>query len=95
MKTVAGGKIALTIAGNQIQILKEELDIYDAPVLKDKIYSVASVSDSVVIDLKQVEEVSTPVIQVLIAAQKGIRDLKILNIQDGVIRSFKLFGLSI
>lgn len=85
-----------TIEENKILILQDELDIYDAPILKEKISSVAAANNnSVVVDLRQVEDATTPIIQILIAARKGLEDLKILNINEAIIKNFNLLGLSL
>ncbi|OGW53144.1 MAG: hypothetical protein A2Z60_03285 [Nitrospirae bacterium RIFCSPLOWO2_02_42_7] len=81
---------------NKILIHQAELDIYDTQVLKEKISSVAAANNnSVILDLQKVEAISTPVIQVLMAAKKGITDFRILNINDGVTRNLNLFGFSL
>lgn len=84
------------VTGNKISILQTELDIYDAQVLKEKISSVAAANNhSVVIDLNKVEEMSTPIIQILLAAKESIGDLRISNISEGVARSLRMFGFSL
>ncbi|MBI5756151.1 MAG: STAS domain-containing protein [Nitrospirae bacterium] len=84
------------VVDNKILILQDELDIYDAPLLKEKITTVANTNNnSVVVDLHQVESISTPVIQILISAKKSLKDFNILNINDGIIRNLNLFGFSL
>ncbi|OGW61239.1 MAG: hypothetical protein A2Y48_03750 [Nitrospirae bacterium RIFCSPLOW2_12_42_9] len=81
---------------NKILIHQAELDIYDTQVLKEKISAVAAANNnSVILDLQRVEAISTPVIQVLMAAKKGITDFRILNINDGVTMNLNLFGFSL
>ncbi len=81
---------------NKILVLQDELDIYDAPALKEKISTVAAANNnSVVVDLQKVEYLTTPIIQVFIAARKGSGGLKILNMNEAVMRDFKLFGFSL
>ena len=84
------------VIDNKILILQDELDIYDAPLLKEKIAIVANTNNnSVVVDLHQVESISTPVIQILMSAKKSLKDFNILNINDGIIRNLNLFGFSL
>lgn len=81
------------VVGNKILILQDELDIYDASTLKEKILEVASSNDSsVIIDLQQVECLSTPIIQILMSAKKSLMDFKVLNINEAVNLNCTLFG---
>ena len=84
------------VIDNKILILQDELDSYDAPLLKEKITTVANTNNnSVVVDLHHVESISTPVIQILMSAKKSLKDFNILNINDGIIRNLNLFGFSL
>lgn len=84
------------VVKNKILILQDELDIYDAPILKEKIAEVAASHDSsVILDLDQVEGVSTPVIQVLMSARKSLKDFTIVNIHEGVRKNCSLFGYTL
>lgn len=84
------------VVENRIVILQDELDIYDAPTLREKISSVVTQNNhSVVLDLHMVESISTPVIQVLMAAKKGIKGLEVLNINERVNINLWLFGFSL
>lgn len=84
------------IAGNTILILQNELDIYDAPILKEYISSAANKNDgSVIVDLHHVDSISTPIIQILLSSGKSINCFKVLNISDSVIRNLALFGYSL
>lgn len=83
-----------------IIIKQDSLDIYDAPILKEKITALATAGafgskKSIIIDLQNVDDISTPAIQVLIAAKKGLEDLKILNIKESVINNLILLGVSL
>lgn len=81
---------------NKILILQDTLDIYDAHELKEKIMTVASANkSSIILDLQHVEDASTPVIQVLIAAKKSIDDVKIMNIKEGVANNLTLLGTAL
>ena len=52
------------VKDNLIIIKQDSLDIYDAPVLKEKIAAAASANNrTVVLDLRNVEDVSTPAIR--------------------------------
>lgn len=84
------------ITGNTILILQNELDIYDAPILKEYISSAARENDgSVIVDLHHVDSISTPIIQILLSSGKSINSFKVLNISDSVIRNLALFGYSL
>lgn len=84
------------ILGNTILILQNELDIYDAPTLKEYISSSAKENDgSVILDLHHVDSISTPIIQILLSSKKSISNFKVLNISDSVIRNLTLFGFSL
>ena len=84
------------IAGNTILILQNELDIYDAPILKEYISSAAKENDgSVIVDLHHVDSISTPIIQILLSSGKSNNSFKVLNISDSVIRNLALFGYSL
>ncbi|HZX49218.1 MAG: hypothetical protein A2Z47_01955 [Thermodesulfovibrio sp. RBG_19FT_COMBO_42_12] len=84
------------MVGNTILILQNELDIYDAPILKDKISSAAKeMGGSVIVDLHHVDCISTPIIQILLSSGKYINGFKILNISDSVNRNLSLFGYSL
>lgn len=84
------------IAGKTILILQNELDIYDAPILKEYISSAAKEKDgSVIVDLHHVDSISTPIIQILLSSGKSINSFKVLNISDSVIRNLALFGYSL
>ena len=79
-----------------IIIKQDSLDIYDAPVLKEKITTVAyGDKRTVVLDLRDVEDISTPAIQVLIAAKKSFEGLKILNIKESVVNNLILLNSSL
>lgn len=79
-----------------IIIKQDSLDIYDAPILKEKIAVAASANKkSIIIDLQNVEDISTPAIQVLIAAKKSLEDLKVLNIREGVVNNLIMLGSSL
>lgn len=81
------------VIGNRILIHQAELDIYDAQVLKEKISSVAAENHhSVVLDLNKVEEISTPIAQILLAAKESIGDFRVSNLSEGVSRSLRMFG---
>ncbi|MDD5434714.1 MAG: hypothetical protein PH343_04730, partial [Nitrospira sp.] len=72
------------------------LDIYDAPILKERIAAGASANkNSISIDLQNVDDISTPAIQVLIAAKKGLDDLKVLNIKEEVVNNLILLDSSL
>ena len=84
------------IVGNTILILQNELDIYDAPILKEYISSAAKENDgSVIVDLHHVDSISTPIIQILLSSGKSINSFKVLNISDSVRRNLALFGYSL
>jgi anti-anti-sigma regulatory factor len=84
------------ILDNKILILQNELDIYDAPVLKEKLTTVAAANNGMVLlDLNDVEDLTTPVLQVLIAAKNDLSGLRILNIGSNVAKYLKLFGLNL
>lgn len=84
------------IVDNTILILQNELDIYDAPILKEYISSAANKNDgSVIVDLHHVDSISTPIIQILLSSGKSINCFKVLNISDSVIRNMALFGYSL
>lgn len=84
------------IKENKVMILQDNLDIYDAHELKEKIMTVASANhSSIILDLQNVEDASTPVIQVLIAAKKSIDALKIINIKEGVANNLILIGTAL
>lgn len=84
-----------TMDENKILIQQDELDIYDAPILKDKLSALSALSNDVSIDLQHVTDVSTPIIQILLAAEKSPANLKLLNIKERVRKNFQLFGFSI
>lgn len=84
------------ILGNTILVLQNELDIYDAPALKEYISSSAKENDgSVILDLHNVDSISTPIIQILLSSEKSISHFKVLNISESVIRNLTLFGFSL
>lgn len=84
------------LAGDTILILQNELDIYDAPILREHISSTAKGNDgSVIVDLHHVESISTPIIQILLSSAKSINSFKVLNISDSVAKNMKLFGISL
>ena len=84
------------IKDNLIIIKQDSLDIYDAPVLKEKIAAAASADNrTVVLDLQNVGDMSTPAIQVLIAAKKSFEGLKILNIKESVVNNLILLNSSL
>lgn len=84
------------ILDNKILILQNELDIYDAPVLKEKLTTVAAANNgTVILDLIEVKDLTTPVIQVLIAAKNDLSGLRILNIGANAAKYLKLFGLNL
>lgn len=84
------------IVKNKILILQDELDIYDAPNLRENILTAAKSNDgSVILDLHHVESISTPIIQILLGARKSIGNFKVLNINNSVMRNLTLFGFSL
>ncbi len=84
------------ISGNKISILQDELDIYDAPNLRENILSAAKSNDgSVILDLHNVGSISTPIIQILLGARKSIGNFQVLNINNSVMRNLTLFGFSL
>lgn len=84
------------LVGNKILILQDELDIYDAPILKENICSAAKANEgSVIVDLYHVDSISTPIIQILLSSLKSMNSFKALNISDSVIRNLALLGYSL
>lgn len=84
------------IIENKILVLQDELDIYDAPYLRENITSTAKTNNnSVVLDLHHVESISTPIIQILLSAGKTLSDFKVMNINDSVMRNLTIFGFSL
>jgi len=84
------------IVGNKILILQNELDIYDAPTLKEYISSAAKENaGTVIVDLHHVDSISTPIIQILLSSGKSFNSFKVLNISDSVMRNLALFSYSL
>jgi len=83
-----------TVTGNRVIIQQSELDIYDAQALKERISSVAADNDNTVeIDLREVGAISTPIVQILLAAKKGLKYFRVFNLKEEVYRTFHIFGL--
>lgn len=84
------------IKENLVIIKQDSLDIYDATALKEKIVSVSStVQKSLVVDLGNIEDITTPAIQILISAKKSLEEIKFINIKESVVNNLILLGSSL
>lgn len=84
------------IKENLVIIKQDSLDIYDATALKEKIASVSSAAQkSLVVDLGNLEDITTPAMQVLISAKKSLEGIKFINIKESVVNNLILLGSSL
>lgn len=84
------------IKDNLIIIKQDTLDIYDATALKEKIASVSSTANkSLVVDLGNLEDITTPAVQILISAKKYLKGIRFINIKESVVNNLILLGTSL
>lgn len=84
------------IKENLVIIKQDSLDIYDATALKEKIASVSSTAQkALVVDLGNLEDITTPAIQILISAKKSLDGIKFINIKESVVNNLILLGSSL
>lgn len=86
----------ILVKGKKVTIKEDELDIYTVAEFKEtlKVLGDDGTKD-VVLDLAAVESISTPAVQVIIAAQKTFKKLTVKNIQPGVKNCFRLIRVEL
>ena len=86
----------ITVEGNKVSVNEEELDIYSAVELKDRLLELFENGvREVVLDLGIVERISTPGLQVLLSAKRSFDRMEVEELQSCVGDELKMLGVEL
>ncbi len=88
--------MGIEIKKNSVVIDEENLDIYTADSLKDVLLELAGKGKKkVVLDMKKVERLTTPALQVILSAKKTFDQVQVKSLNKAVVEDLERFGVAL
>ena len=88
--------MGIAVKKNNVVIDEENLDIYTADRLKETLLElVGKGKTKVVLDMKKVERVTTPALQVILSAKKTFEEVQVKSLNKAVNEDLARFGVTL
>ena len=88
--------MGIAVKKNSVVIDEENLDIYTADRLKETLLELAGKGKKkVVLDMKKVERVTTPALQVILSAKKTFEEVQVKYLNKVVAEDLERFGVTL
>ena len=88
--------MGIAVKKNSVVIDEENLDIYTADKLKETLLElVGKGSRKVVLDMKKVERLTTPALQVILSAKKTFEEVQVKSLSKAVAEDLERFGVTL